>query len=187
MTEWKDRVAVITGAAGEIPACIAELLASNGVRLVLTDVDDTKLDQLSATLGQTTSVITVRQNVADPEDADKLKTTIRETFNAVDFLITGAGIYENTALANIDATSWQRSISINLDGAFYTTQALRPMLTSNSAIVNVASLAGHQGSVNHTPYATAKGGILALTRSLAQELAPNTRVNAVSPGLIDTK
>jgi 3-oxoacyl-[acyl-carrier protein] reductase len=53
--------------------------------------------------------------------------------------------------------------------------------------VNLASLAGQRGSINHTPYATAKGGVLALTRSLAQELSPYTRVNAVSPGLIDTR
>src|SRR5699024_8054051 len=75
---------------------------------------------------------------------------------------------------------------INLDGAFYTIQALRPLLSNDSAIVNIASLAGHRGSISHTAYATAKGGMLTLTRSLAQELGPKTRVNAVSPGLIDT-
>jgi len=81
---------------------------------------------------------------------------------------------------------WRNSLAINLDGVFYTIQALRPLLSHRSSIVNLASLAGQRGSINHTPYAAAKGGVLTLTRSLAQELSPLTRVNAVSPGLIDT-
>lgn len=69
---------------------------------------------------------------------------------------------------------------------YYLIKSLLPLLSEGSSIVNISSIAGHQGSVAHTAYATAKGGVLALTKSLSIELAPRTRVNTISPGLIDT-
>ncbi|MDC5148873.1 SDR family oxidoreductase, partial [Acinetobacter baumannii] len=76
--------------------------------------------------------------------------------------------------------------AVNLDGVFYTIRAAIPHLRQGASIVNVASMAGHKGSLNHAHYAASKGAVLNLTRTLALELAPNIRVNNVSPGLIDT-
>lgn len=186
MTEMKTRVAVITGAAGEIPSEVARIFADQGTRLILSDINDSALKDLSEELKPITSVVTVHQDVSSPEDADHLAIRCHEAYGALDCLVIGAGLYEHIPIAELDSSRWRRSLAINLDGAFHTIQALRPLLSDGSAIVNIASLAGHRGSINHTSYATAKGGMLALTRSLAQELAPKTRVNAVSPGLIDT-
>lgn len=185
MSEWKERVVVITGAAGEIPAEIARLFAAGGARLVLADLNEAALRALAESLP--VPALTVRQDVADPADAQTLAERCRQAYGRVDVIVTGAGLYEHLPVAEIDPSRWRRSLAINLDGVFYTIQALRPLLAEGSAIVNIASVAGHRGSVDHTPYAAAKGGVLTLTRSLAQELAPRTRVNAVSPGLIDTR
>ena len=77
-------------------------------------------------------------------------------------------------------------LSVNLDGVFYTCRAAIPHFSETAAIVNVASMAGHRGSVGHADYAAAKGAVLNFSRTLAMELAPRVRVNSVSPGLIDT-
>lgn len=187
MAAEDDKVAVITGAAGEIPAEVARLFAGRGLRLLLTDLNQAALTELVKSLGGAPRVIGVRQDVARPEDAEAVAACCRQAFGRADFIVTGAGLYEHLPLAEIDPLRWRRSLAINLDGVFYTIQALRPLLTDDSAIVNIASVAGHRGSPDHTPYAAAKGGVLTLTRSLAQELSPRTRVNAVSPGLIDTR
>ena len=187
MSANSPRVAVITGAAGEIPAEIARLFAARGIDLVLTDVNEAALAALAQELSSQVRCETVRQDVSSTDDAEALASRVRASFGKVDYIVTGAGIYEHLSLAEIDPARWRRSLAINLDGVFYTIQALRPLLSDDSAICNIASVAGHRGSPDHTPYATAKGGVLAMSRSLAQELAPRTRVNAVSPGLIDTR
>ncbi len=86
----------------------------------------------------------------------------------------------------MDDGHWRNGIGVNLDGVFYTCRAAIPRMAEGGAIVNVASMAGHRGSYSHADYAAAKSGVLGFSRSLAIELAPKVRVNAVSPGLIDT-
>lgn len=184
--------AVITGAAGEIGIAIAERLANAGYRLVLSDLDLSRLDTLAADLPADSVLATQRHDVASMADAEALAKTCATLRTGtlrtgIDCVVCSAGLYEDLAIEEVGPEEWRRSMAVNLDGTFYTVQALRPYLTDGSAVVNIASVAGHRGSVSHTPYAAAKGGVLTLTRSLAQELAPKTRVNAVSPGLIDTR
>lgn len=179
--------AVITGAAGEIGIAIAERLANAGYRLVLSDLDLPRLETLAADLPAHSVVATQRHDVASMADAEALAKTCATLRTGIDCVVCSAGLYEDLAIEEVGPEEWRRSMAVNLDGTFYTVQALRPYLTDGSAVVNIASVAGHRGSVSHTPYAAAKGGVLTLTRSLAQELAPKTRVNAVSPGLIDTR
>lgn len=179
--------AVITGAAGEIGIAIAERLAKAGYRLVLTDLDLPRLDKLAANLPANCVIATQRHDVAAMTDAEALAKTCATIRTGIDCVVCSAGLYEDLAIEAVGPEEWRRSMAVNLDGTFYTVQALRPYLSEASAVVNIASVAGHRGSVSHTPYAAAKGGVLTLTRSLAQELAPKTRVNAVSPGLIDTR
>ena len=187
MVGLKDRVVVVTGAAGAIPSAAARIFAERGAQLVLTDLAEEKAQSVADDLPRTDSAVVVRQNVADPEDAAHLAETCRSRYGRVDAVVIGAGLYERLPLAQLTPEQWREALAVNLDGALYTILALRPLLAPDSAIVTIASHAGHQGSLDHTPYAAAKGGLLALTRSLAKELAPKTRVNSVSPGLIDTK
>ena len=177
---------VVTGAAGEIGLAIAQRFAGQGARLVLTDLDLDGLEAAARRLPTGAVAAMVPHDVSRMAAGEHVAEISREALGEVDALICCAGLYEDIPLDGVGVPEWRRSLTVNLDGVFYTIQALRPLLAEGSAIVNMASLAGHRGSLDHTPYATAKGGVLALTRSLAQELAPRTRVNAVSPGLIDT-
>ncbi|MCW2248537.1 3-oxoacyl-[acyl-carrier protein] reductase [Azospirillum fermentarium] len=186
MHALSSRVTVITGANGEIPRAIAALFAQAGARLLLTDIDMEPLAAFADTLTGA-DVAVCGQDVTDPTAAERVADLARERFGGVDCVITGAGLYQHLDVRSMTAEQWRRSLAVNLDGVFWTIRALIPLLAEGSAIVNITSVAGHRGSIDHTPYASAKGGVLTLTRSLAQELAPRTRVNAVSPGLIDTK
>ena len=184
--DFSGRTAFITGANGEIPRAIATLFAQAGARLVLTDLDAAGLERFAASL-PAADVLVCRQDVADPDDAARVAAQAAERFGRIDSVITGAGLYQHLSLPAITDAQWRQSLAVNLDGVFLTVRALLPHLSEGSSIVNITSVAGHRGSIDHTPYATAKGGVLTLTRSLAQELGPRTRVNAVSPGLIDTR
>lgn len=187
MPRQRQQVAVITGAAGEISQQIALFFTKRNIKLVLTDINELSLESFAAKLGGAPDCLAIRHDVAKMEDAERVAEVCQEAFGQVDYIVTGAGLYQHLPLEGIGEADWRRSMAINLDGVFFTIQALRPLLSEASSIVNIASLAGQRGSLNHTPYAAAKGGVLTLTRSLAQELAPRTRVNAISPGLIDTR
>lgn len=186
MFDFTDQVVVITGAGGEIPSAVARIFADGGAHLVLTDVDEAKAHVVAQELQRAASAVAIQHDVADPEHGYRVGELCRSLHGRVDCIVTGAGLYQRLPLSSLTAEQWRRTLAINLDGVMYTIMALSPLLSDGSAIVNIASHAGHQGSPEHTPYAAAKGGVLTLSRSLARELAPRTRVNAVSPGLIDT-
>lgn len=186
MFDFSGRCVLVTGANGEIPRAVAEVFAAAGARLVLTDINPAGLEEFAAGLSAP-DVLVCRQDVADPADAASVAAQVAERFSQVDAVITGAGLYQHLSLPSITDAQWRQALAVNLDGVFLTIRAVLPLLSEGSSIVNITSVAGHRGSLDHTPYATAKGGVLTLTRSLAQELAPRTRVNAVSPGLIDTR
>ena len=116
---------------------------------------------------------------------DKALAAAANKFGKIHSLVTAAGLYRDALVADMSDEDWRQTISINLDSVFYICRAVIPHLAHESAIVNIASLAGHRGSRAHAHYAAAKGAVLSFSRSLAVELAPKTRVNAVSPGLID--
>jgi 3-oxoacyl-[acyl-carrier protein] reductase len=110
-----------------------------------------------------------------------------ERFGRLDFLVTAAAVYEDHLFETMTDAQWRRTLSIDLDGVFYACRRAAAAMRDGGAIVNLASEAAHVGgSRAHAHYGAAKAGVLALTRSIARELAPRIRVNAVSPGTIDT-
>ncbi len=184
---WRldGKVGVLTGAAGAIGGAIARELAGAGMRLVLADLDVEGCRALADALGAE-RMLAARYDATDPGAATALVEAARDRFGAIDVLVPGAGIYPTDAVATMSDEAWRRCLAINLDGVFYLCRAAIPALTDGAAIVLIASVAGHYGSVDHTHYAAAKGGIVALGRSLAKELAPKVRVNVVSPGPIES-
>ncbi len=186
MIDFSDRVLVLTGACGGIGRAVARLFFDHGALLVLTDIDAAALDAAASDLGGGERILTVVQDAARADDADKVADLCQTRFGGCDFVVNSAGIYKEGLLAEMDDETWRQTIAVNLDGTFYTCRAMTPLMRDGGAIVNLASVAGHRGSFRHGHYAASKGGVMGLTKSLAWELAPAVRVNAVSPGIIDT-
>ena len=187
--DFTDRVAVITGAAGGIGGALADLLARSGAHLVLADLDEAAVRARATSLsGQYPGrAIGVQLNAADAASIDELIELARREFGRIDFLVPSAGIYPESLVADTDDELWRRVQSINLDGVFMLIKRAIPLMPAGSAIVNLTSVAGHRGSMGHAHYAASKGGLIAFTRTLALELGQQgIRVNAVSPGIIDT-
>jgi 3-oxoacyl-[acyl-carrier protein] reductase len=188
MFDLKDKVALITGANGGIPRATAALFRRLGAHLVLTDLDRDALDAFAADLPAAQQrIVTARVEVTDAaEVAAALDTTQRE-FGGLDILVTGAGLYLEREVAAMTDAEWRRTIGVNLDGVFHACRAAMPLLRKGGSIVNIASMAGHRGSVRHAHYAACKAAVLGFTRSIVHELAPRgIRANCVSPGIIAT-
>lgn len=185
---FTDRVAVITGAAGGIGGALAELLARAGASVVLADLDEAAVVAKADLLGQEGwQAIGVQLNAADVASIESLIAQVKERYGRIDFLVSSAGIYPESLVADMPDEQWRLVQSINLDGVFLLTKRAIPLMSAGAAIVNLTSMAGHRGSQAHAHYAASKGGVIAFTRTLALELgAQGIRVNGVSPGIIDT-
>ncbi|MFX0545936.1 SDR family NAD(P)-dependent oxidoreductase [Roseovarius sp. S1116L3] len=183
--DFSGRTLLLTGAAGGIGRCIAELFHRSGANLVLGDRDEAALNALAEDLGGN-RITTLAGDAASPEDAQALADLAVSRFGGIDFLIPGAGIYPAQPFAQMSDEDWRRLMAINLDGVFYICRRAQPHLKPGGAIVFLTSLAPHRGAQSNAHYAAAKGAVGALMRSLTRELAPDIRCNAIAPGIIDT-
>ncbi|WP_230532387.1 SDR family NAD(P)-dependent oxidoreductase [Microvirga roseola] len=186
MFDFAGSTLFLTGANGTISRAIARLFFDLGASCVLTDLDEPGVKAFAHELDPAGErAIGLRQDAAVSTDADRCLAAAKERFGAVDAVVTSAGIYRDQMVHDMTDEQWRQSLDVNLTGVFYTCRAAIPYLSDGAAIVNIASMAGHKGSYMHSHYAAAKGAVLTFSRSLALELAPRVRVNAVSPGLID--
>jgi 3-oxoacyl-[acyl-carrier protein] reductase len=186
--DFRGRTLVLTGANGGIGREVAKLFGQAGANLVLADVNVNDLETfVSAHLGSASQrVVMLGVDSTRVEDVDALIALAVSHFGGIDFLVPGAGIYLAQPFAQMTDEQWHRTISVNLDGVFYVTRRAANHLSQNSSIVNLSSMAAHRGAFYNAHYSASKGALISLTRSLARELGPKTRVNAVSPGIIDT-
>lgn len=187
MFDFEGKVLVLTGANGGITRAVATTFFELGANLVLSDIQSDSLTRFASTLDpEGVRIATIRHDAQRSEDARALAAFARERFGGADFLVTGAGLYRDQLVDGMCDKQWHETIGVNLDGVFHTCREIAPLLRDGGAIVNIASMAGHRGSYGHAHYSAAKGAVLSFSRSLALELAPRIRVNAISPGLIDT-
>jgi 3-oxoacyl-[acyl-carrier protein] reductase len=186
--DFRGRTLVLTGANGGIGREVAKLFGQAGANLVLADVNVNDLETfVSAHLGSASQrVVMLGVDSTRVEDVDALIALAVSHFGGIDFLVPSAGIYLAQPFAQMTDEQWHRTISVNLDGVFYVTRRAANHLSQNSSIVNLSSMAAHRGAFYNAHYSASKGALISLTRSLARELGPKTRVNAVSPGIIDT-
>jgi 3-oxoacyl-[acyl-carrier protein] reductase len=185
------RIAIVTGAARGIGQAIAVKLASEGADIALCDVEK---DWLTETAGLITAMgRRVECFAVDVSNGAAVQTAvdqISEKFGKIDILVNNAGITRDTLLIRMSEEDWDKVLAVNLKGAFLFTKAVaRPMMKQRTgAIVNVASIIGLIGNAGQCNYAASKAGLIALTKSVAKELAArNIRANAVAPGFIKTK
>jgi len=184
--DFSGKTLLLTGANGGIGREIAALFAEAGANLVLADRDQGELAGFAAGLGGTGGKHVQALDAADPASAQTLVNAAVAAFGTVDYVVPSAGIYLAEPFAQMTDDQWRRTLSINLDGVFYLLSRVQGALAEGSAIVNLTSLAGHRGAFTNAHYSASKGALTSLTRSLARELGPRTRVNAVAPGIIET-
>lgn len=176
---------VVTGGSRGIGRGIAEALAAAGARVAILDQDgapEAASEVGSGTLGLT-------GDVTDELGVERALRRAAEELGSFDFIVNNAGIRHQAPLATHPVDIWRRTIEVNLTGTFICCQAaIRLMLTDGGgSIVNLASIAGRLALKNRAAYNASKGGVIALTRAVAAELAgQGIRCNAIAPGLIET-
>lgn len=179
------RVAIVTGAASGIGRATARLLAEAGAVVVAVDLNVTGLAQLEMDTGWAKAV-----DVSHPAACEQLVDEVVGRHGRLDILVNCAGILRRVPIAEVEEALWRQVMDVNLLSQLTLCRAAgRPMRRQKfGRIVNLTSTAGFNGGANHSSvYAISKGGILALTKSLAREFAPDgVCVNAVCPGGIDT-
>lgn len=187
----EGKVAVVTGSARGIGRAIALELARQGVDVVVSDVDES-MSRSTATdissLGR--RALAVVCDVSNRRDVDALVEKSVEEMGKLDIFVNNAGITQDTLALRMSEEQWDRVLDINLKGTFLGCQAAARVMVKarQGKIVNIASVVGLTGNAGQANYAASKAGVVALTRTLAKELAPrNINVNAVAPGFIETE
>jgi 3-oxoacyl-[acyl-carrier protein] reductase len=194
--DLKGRTALVTGGASGIGLATVERLAGCGARVALNHLPDDPAGPREIarlrTLGH--DIVGAPGNVADPKGAPAIVGAAVAELGRLDYLVNNAGTPVSrdpvpfTDLDRIDEAFWEQIFQTNLWGMFRCIRAAAPHLkTTRGAVVNLASVAGFSiGAGSSVPYAASKAGVINLTRNLSIALAPEVRVNAVAPGLVDT-
>lgn len=182
------RVALITGAAKRLGAACVRLLHSHDYNVVLHyHQSETEAKQLATELNalRPDSVILFKADLLQLEQVRKLAVEACKKWGHVDALVNNASQFFPGAIGAVQETDWDDLINSNIKAPFFLSQALAPSLIERQGcIVNIVDIHAEKGLLGYPVYSIAKAGLVAMTKSLAKELAPNVRVNAVAPGAI---
>jgi NAD(P)-dependent dehydrogenase (short-subunit alcohol dehydrogenase family) len=185
MARAASRVAIVTGAANGIGLAIARLLLRSRWRVLALDRPGAGL---ARRFGKLRRAAVIDGDVAQEETAERAVASALEQFGRLDGVVSNAGISRNEPLRQLTLAEWHRVLDVNLTAAFLFARAAEKVLRrGNGAMVFIASTRALMSEPNTEAYSASKGGLLALTHALAMSLAPDVRVNCVSPGWIRTK
>ena len=196
MEQLKDKTAVVTGAGSGIGLALASALSSEGMRLVLADIDGASLDaaaQLLVDLGADADTIsTKRTDVSSADEVDALADHAFDSFGSVELLVNNAGVFAGGLIWEREAADFDFVLGVNLGGFLHGISAFLPRMIAQDDeghIVNTCSIAGLLGSTFCGPYAISKFAALAATETLANDLASTgskLKVTALCPGMVAT-
>ena len=184
------KAAVITGASRGIGRAIALRLAGAGARVaVLARRADALAEVVADVRAAGGEAVAAVCDVADPDQVRAAAEVVRAALGAVDILVNNAGAVLRRPALDITDAEWRRVLAVNLDGTFYVTRAFGADLVARAGrIINIASIAGREGTALLSAYCAAKHGVVGLTRALAEELrGAKVAVNAICPGSVDTE
>jgi 3-oxoacyl-[acyl-carrier protein] reductase len=188
---FENKVAVVTGASKGIGAAVAKQLASEGASVVVNyasskDAAERVVAEIKSKGGK---AIAVQADIAKKSDIERLFTETKKTFGRLDVLVNNAGIYEFAPLENVTAENFHKQYDLNVLGILFASQeAAKYFGAEGGSIVNVSSIASTLAPASAAVYAGTKAAVNSTTKVLANELGPRKiRVNAVSPGMVDTE
>lgn len=186
---FADRVVLVTGGASGIGRAAVDKLVTAGARTAIWDLNRERLEECRSRYGE--RVMTRVVDVSDREAVDTAAAQVASQWGGFDHLLNNAGIIgQRMTVEAFDEAELDRVISINLKSMFAVSSMFirTPRQQSGRSIVNLSSIAARTGGmVGNIAYATTKGAIASFTIALAKELAPNVRVNALAPGVINTE
>lgn len=192
MIDLKGKRALITGGSRGIGRSTAILFAEAGADVAISfrkhsEAAEEVKHQIEK---RGRKVLILQADLAHKEEIYQMVRSVMEQWKRIDILVNNAGIWTYGEMGSMDDKVWSETMRINLDGVFHASNAVVPFMKEQKRgwIINVSSTAGVRGEAFHSHYAASKGALIALTKSLAVELAPyNIRVNCVAPGWVDTE
>ena len=188
--DLKGRVAVITGGAQGIGYACAERFLQSGASLMLWDIDRARLAEAQAALGKLGTALGREVELTDDASVATATADTLARLGRIDILVNNAGITGgNGTTWDLDPAVWRRVVEVNLIGPYLTCRHVAPQMLRQGygRIVNIASVAGKEGNPNASHYSASKAGLIALTKSLAKEMATRgVLVNAIAPAAANT-
>jgi NAD(P)-dependent dehydrogenase (short-subunit alcohol dehydrogenase family) len=183
--DFRDKAVLVTGGTRGIGAATVRAFLAAGARVAVNGHSSESTQRALQQLGG--SAVAAPGNIGTVAGCRAAVEAALAAFGGLDVLVNNAGVFREALMEDSDEAFWDQTISINLKGTFFAAQAALPSLRARRGnIVNVASESGVMGNPHCTVYCASKGGVVNLTRSMAIELAPEVRVNAVCPGPIET-
>jgi NAD(P)-dependent dehydrogenase (short-subunit alcohol dehydrogenase family) len=179
----------VTGAAMGLGREIAIQFAKEGSKVVLADINNELGRQVEETIVKAQgSASFVQTDVSRASEVQRMVSHTVSTFGHLDILVNNAGVVEAAAIEKLSEEAWERVIGINLKGAWLSSKYCVPHMRAQGTgvIINMSSELGLVGFPSYSAYCASKGGIIAMTRALAAELAPTIRVNCICPGAVLT-
>lgn len=187
--DLRAKIAVVTGAGSGIGRAIAMRFAAAEGAVAVVDIDEEAAQKTAEDIRASGGrALAVRADVSVADDVAAMTATVAERLGPISVLVNNAGIVVRSPLERTSDEEWARELAVDLTSVFLCSRAVAPPMrkAGGGSIINIASVAGVVGAVSPA-YTAAKGGVIALSRQLAGELAPHRiRVNAVSPGFIAT-
>ncbi|MDF2986367.1 MAG: 3-oxoacyl-(acyl-carrier-protein) reductase [Eubacterium sp.] len=187
--QFEGKTAVITGSSRGLGKAIAEKLGRLGANIVLNGTTESVLKTAEELEAMGIKVAATVGDVRSAEDIKVMMAKAVDTFGGVDILINNAGITRDKPMAMMSEDDWDTVLDINLKGTFLCTKAASKLMIKKryGRIINISSVAGAYGNPGQANYSASKGGMIALTKTTAKELAPRgVTCNAVTPGLIES-